>query len=80
MSSVYTVLKCHDPGIQEERVGIVRQRIGRSGGTQGMYTEPVYIGVDAHLSPVMLYDLLVYRRVVQMLGENLCRIVLNWAK
>jgi hypothetical protein len=33
-------------------VRVMRQRIGRRGGAQGMYTEAVYIGINAHKGAV----------------------------
>ena len=35
MSSVYTILKCHDPGIQYERGGIVQAL--KTGDVAGLY-------------------------------------------
>src|SRR2546430_9790314 len=40
-------------------VGIVRERIGGRGSTQGMHAEAVHISVDAHYRPVVPHNPLV---------------------
>ena len=69
-----------EPLLHLGNIGVVRQGIGRRGGTQGMHAKSVYIGIDAHHRTVALYNALVHRIRMQVLREYLGDVVLHRPK